>query len=303
MTVPVPGDINQEIVVYAGPGVEVTLPLDRERETVWASQAQIVELFGLNVSSVSRHINNILRDGEVDQESNLQKVQIASADRPVTLYSLDVILAVGYRANSGRAIQFRRWANTVLKDYLVKGIALNDQRLEKLGSIVRVLSRSDNELVAGVADVLASYVPGLRLLREYDEGHITVQQGAVPGWELTFAEAREVVTRVAIEFPQDTLFGLDPDEKLGSSIAAVYQSFDGQDIYPTIEQKAANLLYFVVKDHPLKDGNKRSAAALFVTFLARNEILVDADGQPAGTPVSGPMRLGVVVGVASATAL
>jgi prophage maintenance system killer protein len=283
MTVPVPGDINQEIVVYAGPGVEVTLPLDRERETVWASQAQIVELFGLNVSSVSRHINNILRDGEVDQESNLQKVQIASADRPVTLYSLDVILAVGYRANSGRAIQFRRWANTVLKDYLVKGIALNDQRLEKLGSIVRVLSRSDNELVAGVADVLASYVPGLRLLREYDEGHITVQQGAVPGWELTFAEAREVVTRVAIEFPQDTLFGLDPDEKLGSSIAAVYQSFDGQDIYPTIEQKAANLLYFVVKDHPLKDGNKRSAAALFVTFLARNEILVDADGQPRFT--------------------
>jgi prophage maintenance system killer protein len=283
MTVPVPGDINQEIVVYAGPGVEVTLPLDRERETVWASQAQIVELFGLNVSSVSRHINNILRDGEVDQESNLQKVQIASADRPVTLYSLDVILAVGYRANSGRAIQFRRWANTVLKDYLVKGIALNDQRLEKLGSIVGVLSRSDNELVAGVADVLASYVPGLRLLREYDEGHITVQQGAVPGWELTFAEAREVVTRVAIEFPQDTLFGLDPDEKLGSSIAAVYQSFDGQDIYPTIEQKAANLLYFVVKDHPLKDGNKRSAAALFVTFLARNEILVDADGQPRFT--------------------
>ncbi len=151
--------------MYAGPGVEVSLPLDRERETVWASQAQIVDLFGLNVSSVSRHINNIFRDSEVDRESNLQKVQIASSDRPVTFYSLDLILAVGYRANSSRAIQFRRWANEVLKDHLIKDITLNDRRLEQLGSIVQVLSRSDNEIISGVADVLASYVPGLRLER------------------------------------------------------------------------------------------------------------------------------------------
>lgn len=283
MTDPPPGDINQEIVVYAGPGVKVTLPLDRDRETVWASPAQIEELFGIDQSGVSRHIRNIFRHAEVDRESNMQKMHIASADRPVTYYSLDVILAVGYRANSGRAIQFRRWANTVLKDYLVKGVALNDQRLEQLESIVRVLSRSDNELVSGVADVLASYVPGLRLLREYDEGHITVSEGAVPGWELTFAEARAVVTRVATEFPQDTLFGLDPDRRLESSIAAIYQSFDGHDIYPTVEQKAANLLYLVVKDHPLKDGNKRSAAALFVIFLSRNGLLVDASRQPRFT--------------------
>lgn len=278
-----PSYINQEIVIYAGNGIEMALPLDRERETVWASQAQIVELFGLNVSSVSRHISNILRDGEVNRESNLQKVQIASADRPVTYYSLDVILAVGYRANSGRAIQFRRWANTVLKDYLLKGIALNDRRLEQLESVVRILSRTENELVSGVADVLASYVPGLRLLREYDEGRVAIPPGAVPGWELTIAEAKAVVTRVATEFPQDTLFGLDPEEKLESAIAAIYQTFDGNDVYPTAEQKAANLLYFVVKDHPLKDGNKRSAAALFVTFLARNGIIDDLNGQPRFT--------------------
>jgi prophage maintenance system killer protein len=276
-------DASQEIVVYAGPGVEVSLPLDRERETVWASQAQIVDLFGLNVSSVSRHINNIFRDSEVDRESNLQKVQIASADRPVTYYSLDVILAVGYRANSSRAIQFRRWANEVLKDYLVKGIALNDRRLEQLGSIVQVLSRSDNELIFGVADVLASYVPGLRLLREYDDGYIEVPEGAAPGWELSLAEARSVVARVAAEFPDDTLVGLDPGNRLDSSIAALYQSFDGHEMYPTVELKAANLLYLVVKDHPLKDGNKRSAAALFVTFLARNNLLINADGQPKFT--------------------
>ncbi|MDH2904400.1 MAG: RhuM family protein [Actinomycetota bacterium] len=250
---------------------------------MWASQAQIVDLFGLNVSSVSRHINNIFRDSEVDRESNLQKVQIATSDRPVTLYSLDLILAVGYRANSSRAIQFRRWANEVLKDHLIKGLTLNDRRLEQLGSIVQVLSRSDNELISGVADVLASYVPGLRLLREYDDGAIEVPEGAAPGWELRLDEARSVVARVAAEFPEDSLVGLDPEGRLDSSIAALYQSFEGHDMYPTAELKAANLLYLVVKDHPLKDGNKRSAAALFVTFLARNGLLINADGQPKFT--------------------
>ena len=192
-----PGGISQEIVVYAGPGVEVTLPLDRDRETVWASQAQIETLFGLDQSGVSRHINKIFHDAEVDRESNMQKVHIASADRPVTLYSLDVILAVGYRANSGRAIDFRRWANKVLKDYLIKGVAINDRRMEQIESVVQILSRSHDELIAGVADVLASYIPGLQLLREYDEGHITNTASAIPGWELTLPEAREIIGRVA----------------------------------------------------------------------------------------------------------
>ena len=274
------GDFAQEIVVYVGPGVELSLPLDRERETIWASQAQIEELFGIARSNVSRHINNVFADEEVDQESNLRKTQIASADRPVTYYSLDVILAVGYRANSGRAIQFRRWASSILKDYIVTGVAVNSKRLDELGSIVRLLSRADNELVSGVADVLAGYIPGLKLLREYDEGHISIHDGAVPGWELTVEEARAIISRVGAEFPQDKLFGQDPQDKLNGTIGAVYQGFGSQDIYPTIEDKAANLLYLVVKDHPLTDGNKRSAAALFVTFLDRNGILHDIDGKP-----------------------
>jgi prophage maintenance system killer protein len=269
--------------VYVGSDVEMTFPLDRDRETVWASQAQIQELFGVDQSGVSRHIRNIFRDVEVDQESNMQKVHIASADRPVTYYSLDVILAVGYRANSGRAIQFRRWANEVLKDYLIKGVSLNDRRLEELKSVVTILSRSDNELVAGVADVLVSYVPGLRLLRDYDDGQITIEGGAIPDWELTLNEARNVVARVAAEFPQDALLGIDPRSKLESSIAAIYQTFDGHEMYPSTEAKGANLLYFVVKDHPLADGNKRCAAALFVTFLSRNGILFNDNGQPKFT--------------------
>jgi hypothetical protein len=274
-----PDAVGQEIVVYAGPGVELALPLDREHETIWASQAQIEELFGVDRSGVSRHIRNVFRDAEVDEESNLQKVQIASSDRPVTLYSLDVILAVGYRANSGRAIAFRRWASNVLKEFLVQGVALNDRRLEELGSIVRLLSRADNELISGVADVLASYVPGLRLLQEYDDGHIDTPEGVVPGWELTLEEARAIIDRVGAEFPGDTLFGHDPDDKLAGPIGTIYQGFGGQDLYPTVEEKAANLLYLVTKDHALADGNKRSAA-LFVTFLDRNGLLEDSDGRP-----------------------
>jgi prophage maintenance system killer protein len=276
----VPDDIGQEIVIYESAGIEVSLPLDLVRETVWASQAQITELFGIDRTGVTRHINNILRNGEVDEESNVQILHIASADRPVTFYSLDVILAVGYRANSARAIQFRRWASGVLKDYIVSGVAINGKRLDELGSIVRLLSRADDELIAGVADVLASYVPGLQLLREYDDGYIATPDGALPGWELTIEEARAIIDRVGDQFPEDKLFGHDPTGKLDGTIGAIYGGFGGQDMYPTVEDKAANLLYLVVKDHALADGNKRSAAALFVTFLDRNGILRDAEGQP-----------------------
>ncbi len=276
----VPDNGAQEIVVYVGPGVELSLPLDRERETIWASQAQIAELFGVDRSRVTRHVNNVFRDEEVSQESNVRKAHIASADRPVAFYSLDVILAVGYRANSGRAIQFRRWASGVLKDYIVAGVAVNTKRLDDLGSIVRLLSRADNELVSGVADVLAGYIPGLQLLREYDDGHIATSAGAAPGWELTTEEARAVIKRVGAAFPQDKLFGHDPQGKLDGTIGAIYQGFAGHDIYPTVEDKAANLLYLVVKDHALADGNKRSAAALFITFLDRNGILHDGEGRP-----------------------
>jgi len=270
---------EQDIVIYTAPGVELSLPLDREHETVWASQPQIAELFAIDRTGATRHINNVFRGAEVDRESNVQKVHIAGSDRPVTLYSLDVILAVGYRANSARAMEFRRWASGVLKQYLVKGAALNERRLREIGQVVQVLSRSTDELVAGVADVLAGYLPGLRLLRDYDDGRIEAAPGATPGWELTLDEARAVIGHVAEEFPTDGLIGKERGDALDGVVGAIYQSFGGQDLYPTAEEKAANLLYLVVKDHPLADGNKRSAAALFVTFLARNGILEGADGR------------------------
>lgn len=268
----------QDVVVYAAPGVKLALPFDRDRETVWASQAQIEDLFAVDQSGVSRHIKNIFRDAEVDQESNMQKVHIAGADRPVTLYSLDVILAVGYRANSARAITFRRWATTILKQFVIEGAAINQQRLEQIGSIVRILARSSDELVAGVADVLSGYLPGLQLLRDYDAGQLESAPGSAPDWVLTIDEARAVIAQVGAEFEEDALFGKERGGGLEAVIAAIYQGFAGQEQYPTVQQKAANLLYLMVKDHPLSDGNKRSAAALFVTFLSRNGILEGADG-------------------------
>lgn len=279
----VPGGADRfgtsEIVIYSTPEGDFALPYDRDRETVWASQAQIQGLFGVDQSGVSRHIRNVFRDAEVDAESTMQKVHTASSDRPVTLYSLDVILAVGYRANSARAIEFRRWASAVLKQYLLEGAAINEQRLEQLGAIVSILARSSDELVAGVAEVLADYVPGLVLLRDYDAGTVESVPTAVPGWTLTLDAAREVIAHVRAQFPADELLGNERGGALGGVVGAIYQGFAGQELYPTVEEKAANLLYLVVKDHPLSDGNKRSAAALFVTFLARNGALRDATGR------------------------
>lgn len=272
--------MNDNIVIYSSNDTIVALPLDRERETVWASQAQIEEIFDIDQSGVSRHIRNVFADAEVDRESNMQKMHIASSDRPVTFYSLDVILAVGYRANSARAIGFRRWATGVLREYLIEGAALNEQRLDELGAIVRVLGRTNDELVSGVVEVLSQYLPSLRLLRDYDEGRITVPAGATPGWVLTLDEARGVIAQIRAEFPSDTLFGGERGDALQGVIGTIYQGFGGQQLYPTSQEKAANLLYLIVKDHPLSDGNKRSAAALFVHFLAKNGELFDERGEP-----------------------
>lgn len=270
---------TSDVVIYSAPGIELALPLDPDRETVWATSRQIEELFGIDQSGVSRHIRNVFADVEVDAESNMQTLHKSQVGRPVTLYSLDVILAVGYRANSARAIGFRRWATDVLRSYVLEGAALNEHRLEQLGAIVRVLGRAGAELVAGVAEVLGWYLPSLQLLRDYDEGRIEVPSGAVPDWTLTIGEAREVIARVGAEFPSDVLFGRERGDALQGVIGTVYQGFDGQDLYPSVQEKAANLLYLLVKDHPLSDGNKRSAAALFVHFLAMNGLLFDADGE------------------------
>lgn len=278
-----------EVILYqrddGAPAIEVRL----EAETVWLSQQQIAELFQTTRENITMHLRNVFSEGEIDRAATSKDfLQVRMEGdrrvrRNVVHYNLDAIISVGYRVKSTVATQFRIWATARLRDYLVQGYALNEQRLEQLGSIVRILARSSDELVAGVADVLAEYLPGLTLLRDYDEGRIDAAPGAVPGWTLTLDEARSVIAQVADEFPDDGLFGKERGDALAGVIGTIYQGFAGQDLYPTVEEKAANLLYLVVKDHPLSDGNKRSAAALFVTFLARNGLLAGLSGAPRVT--------------------
>ncbi len=275
-----------EVILYQRDDGMPALDVRLEAETVWLSQQQIAELFQTTRENITMHLRHVFEEGELDRAATskdfLQVRQEGSraVRRRVTHYSLDVIISVGYRVRSRIATQFRIWATERLREYLVQGYAINEQRLEQLGSLVRILARSNEELVAGVADVLAEYLPGLVLLRDYDQGRIDTAPGVVPGWVLTSEEARSVIAHVATEFPDDVLFGRERADALDGVIGAIYQGFRGQELYPTVETKAANLLYLVVKDHPLSDGNKRSAAALFVTFLARNGLLTGVDHTP-----------------------
>ncbi|MFF8186165.1 RhuM family protein [Microbacterium sp. NPDC016588] len=273
-----------EVLLYQREDGAPALDVRLDAETVWLSQQQIAELFQTSRTNIVEHIQHVYDEGELDEAAtcrNFRQVRTEGTrqvTREIPFYNLDLILSVGYRVRSATATQFRIWATRQLRDYLVRGYIVNEQRLEQLGTIVQILGRASDELVAGVADVLESYLPGLTLLREYDEGHIEAQPSAVPGWELTVKEARRVIEQLRAEFPDDALFGRERGDGLAGIIAALYQSFGGHELYPTVEERAANLLYLVVKDHPLSDGNKRTAAALFVTFLARNGLLSNTEG-------------------------
>lgn len=278
--------MTADVEFYASSDGTVSLQVRTDGDTVWLTQQQIAELFETTQQNVSLHLLNVYEEGELEEPATHKDFLLVRSEgarqvkRAVAHYNLDAILSVGYRVKSRTATQFRVWATQRLRDVLVRGYTLNERRLAQIGQIVTVLARSGDEVVAGVADVLAGYVPGLALLRDYDEGRLEPSPESVPGWVLTLAEARAVIAATRVHFPGDALFGRERGGALAGVVGAVYQGFAGNELYPTVEEKAANLLYLVVKDHPLSDGNKRSGAALFVTFLARNGQLVDAAGRP-----------------------
>lgn len=248
---------------------------------MWLSRQQLALLYGRDIKTIGKHIANALRE-ELDGLSVVAKFATTATDGKtyqVEHYNLEMILSVGYRVKSAEGVHFRRWANDVLNRYLLEGIALNERRLAELGQVVEILGRSDHELVAGTADIISRYLPGLSLLRDFDNGEIRIEPHTDPQWTLTIEEARSVIARVASEFPDDNLLGHERGDALDGIIGAIYQSFAGIDLYSTVEEKAANLLYLVVKDHPLSDGNKRSAAALFITFLEKNGLLYESAGK------------------------
>jgi prophage maintenance system killer protein len=264
--------MHDKVVIYRGVNGEIKFNADLSRETIWATQAQIVQLFNIDQSVVSRHINNIFKSGEVEEKSNMQKMHVANSDKLVNLYNLDMILAVGYRSNSKQAIEFRRWTSSVLKDYLLQGMAVNQDRLDELNKIIEIVSRSEIAEVSGVATLLKNYTSALNLLEQYDEDKLPEPKGKKSEWELNYVSARKFLDQ--IEFAKENAnFAKERGNSFAGIVAGLYQTFASQELYPTTDEKAANLLYQVVKDHPFLDGNKRSAAALFVYFLDKNDAL------------------------------
>ena len=281
-------EFNNSIIIYQPHTDQPAIDVRIEGETVWLSQQQMAALFETSRTNIVEHLGHIYAEGELLKEATCQDFRQVRQEgkrqvkRLIPHYNLDAIISVGYRVKSATATQFRIWATKRLREYLVQGYSINQQRLEQLGQIVEVMARADNHLVAGTGEVLAAYLPSLQALRDYDEGTLSASEptGNAPVWQLTHAEAQAIIARARSEFPQDKLFGIENGDKLKSVVATIYQSFAGQDLYQTTEQKAANLLYLMVKDHPLVDGNKRSAAALFIEFLSRNNLLFSADGTP-----------------------
>ena len=269
--------MTNEIILFEEQNVK--LEVNMKDETVWLNQEQMVELFERDQSVIARHIRKIFKEGELEEESNMQKMHIPNSDKPVIFYNLDVIISVGYRVKSKNGILFRRWANKVLKDYLIKGYAVNNKRLEYLEKTVKLIdiaSRIDIELdgkeVKDIIKVINNYSTALNLLDGYDHKVIDKPKGSINNNKITYEECISIINKLKFNNNSD-IFALERNKGLKSIIDTVYSSFDGEDLYPSIEEKCANLLYLVTKNHVFIDGNKRIAATLFIYFLNYYNIL------------------------------
>ena len=272
------GDFRSEIVIYQTDDGSVALDVPLENETVWLTQKQMQELFGRDISGISRHISNVFKDGEVEKEGNVHYVRSERTGKPIAYYSLDVIIPVGYRVRSKRAVEFRKWASKVLKQYILKGYAANEQRMKQLGEVIKIMKRTGNALEARqILDVVESFSTALDLLDDYDHQCISKPKGNEATYVLSYEECRELIDGMKFSADSD-LFGNEKDDSFKASIAAIYQTFFGEDVYPSLEEKAANLLYFVTKNHSFSDVNKRIAAAVFLYFLDKNGILFNDEG-------------------------
>lgn len=263
---------KNELVIFETKDNAIRLEVPVEKETVWLTQAQMIELFDRDQSVISRHINNAFKE-ELDKESNMQKMHIANSDKPVAFYSLDVVISVGYRVKSNRGVEFRKWANSVLKQYILQGYAVNHNRIAQLGEVIKIMKRTQNELDSQqVLNVIQKYSKALELLDSYDHQTMERPKGNAATYELTYEECMDAISHMRFGAESD-LFGKEKDDSFRGSIGNIYQSFAGQELYPSLEEKAAHLLYFVTKNHSFLDGNKRIAATMFLYFLDKNGVL------------------------------
>jgi prophage maintenance system killer protein len=283
---------NDEIIMYQTADGQISIDVNVQNDTVWLRQEQIAELFDRDRTVITKHINNVFKENELEKKSNVQIMHIANSDKPVTAYSLDVIVSVGYRVKSSRGTQFRIWANKILKNYLIKGYAINEKRLheqsrqlEELKQTVRLLGNItdskdlSSEEASGLLKVITDYTYALDVLDQYDHQVLEIHDTTPKElFQITYDEAIKAIKGLHGRFGGSSLFGNEKDKSFQGSLAAIYQTFGSHDLYPSVEEKAAHLLYFVIKNHSFSDGNKRIAAFLFVWFLEKNDILYKANG-------------------------
>ena len=289
---------NSEITIYKTEDGKTEIQVKLDNETVWLSLMQLTDLFQRDKSVISRHITNIFKEKELKQEAtvaNFATVQIEGdrkIERKIEYFNLDVIISVGYRIKSHRGTQFRIWANSILKDYLIKGFSINEKRLIQQNEQLRQLQESvkllgnvlnqkelSGEESTGLLKIISDYAYALDILDQYD--YQTLKISGTSGketYQLTYAEAMFQIRKVKEAYGNSELFGREKDKSFRSSVSTIYQTFNSIDLYPSVEEKAANLLYFVTKNHSFSDGNKRIAAFLFLYFLEKNGILFDEFG-------------------------
>ena len=285
--------MEHQIEIYKSVDNSVELQVNLDKDTVWLTQEQLVLLFQRDQSVISRHIRNVFNENELDEKSNMQKMHIANSDKPVSYYNLDVIISVGYRVKSKQGTQFRQWATQRLKDYLVQGYALNEKRLKELNykysdlqQAIKLAANAGNiesltsTEAKGILGVIEQYAYALETLDKYDHQKLTIdsETSETEIQKLGYEDAIHQITIWRDYQKAGKLFGNEKDESFKSSLETIYQTFDGVDLYPSLEEKAANLLYFVVKNHSFSDGNKRIAAGLFIYFLSLNDKLLNELG-------------------------
>lgn len=289
-----------EIIIYKsknGPSLEVRL----KEDSVWLTQNQIAYLFDVQKAAISKHIRNIFQSGELDEKSTVSKMETVQIEgnrkitRELTYYNLDMIISVGYRVNSQKATQFRIWATKTLKDYLIKGYSINEKRLlsvrnnfnELTETIEFLKNKVKHELLAGqeqaILSLLSDYSKSLSLLEQYDKDKISIRKKEKEKYKINYQDALSVIKKIKSELitkkEASQIFGQEQDNNLKAILGNIYQTFEGEELYPSLEEKAAHLLYFIIKDHPFSDGNKRIASFLFIYYLDKNNFLYKKSGE------------------------
>ena len=270
---------QNELVLFESKDKGIKLSVPFNNETVWLSSNQMAELFERDEKTIRKHVNNVFSEKEVEMENNTQNLRVVNVKQSVTFYSLDVIISVGYRVKSKRGTEFRRWANTVLKQYILNGYAANENRLSQLNQTIQLIKRlelqTDNQLdKTQILSVVESYTQALNLLDDYDHQKVNKPEGNSSTYVLTYEECRTIIDQMKFASESD-LFGNEKDDSFKGSIGDIYQTFDGKELYPSLQEKAVNLLYFITKNHSFSDGNKRIAATMFLYFLDKNNWLFE----------------------------